>query len=99
MLMLYDLQHIVSLIVDLPYGWEKVDDPQYGIYYIEYVLLISLRLIIISLIVYRFCYCALSNIVQLHLPNCCFVCNFPYILLDFDKDIPFSIASLLITLC
>lgn len=22
-------------LTDLPYGWEKVDDPQYGTYYIE----------------------------------------------------------------
>jgi len=24
-------------MVELPYGWEKVDDPHYGVYYIEYV--------------------------------------------------------------
>jgi len=27
-----------SLIVELPYGWERVDDPHYGVYYIEYVI-------------------------------------------------------------
>jgi len=28
----------VSLISELPYGWERVDDPHYGVYYIEYVI-------------------------------------------------------------
>jgi len=39
------IESIALLTVDLPYGWEKVDDPQYGVYYIEYIILIFLYLI------------------------------------------------------
>jgi len=34
MFMFYKLPS-VSLIVELPYGWERVEDPHYGVYYIE----------------------------------------------------------------
>ena len=26
-----------GLLAELPYGWEKVEDPHYGVYYIEWV--------------------------------------------------------------
>ena len=24
-----------SLVAELPYGWERVDDPMYGVYFVE----------------------------------------------------------------
>lgn len=33
----YHVRHngIFSPLAELPYGWEEIDDPQYGTYYVE----------------------------------------------------------------
>lgn len=30
---------------ELPYGWERIEDPKYGTYYIEYVFDVALHII------------------------------------------------------
>lgn len=40
MLLNCELIDLSLLFAELPHGWEKVDDPQYGVYYIEWVNLV-----------------------------------------------------------